>query len=242
MALEGNLQDMSLVDLLRIFHMGYKIGRLVLIKPEERGVVYVVAGKPIDSVLVRSADRTIIAVGEEAVLQLLQWDEAVFTFYHDTSLLQRPVRITRDSTSLMLEGLRRRDKPLSLPTHQCISLDTRLELEPLPTNAETSLGLDMNQWRLLGQIASSQTIRAFCGRSGMATDKALRAASELIATGLLSIAPEERTARAFAPPRNAHHHTQRQLASQVATVSTPARARPTERSLFNAILRRIREL
>ncbi len=241
MALEGNLQDMSLVDLLRIFHMGYKTGRLVLIKPEERGVVYVVAGKPIDSVLVRSADRKIMGVGEQAVLQLLQWDDAAFTFYHDTSLTQRPVRITRDSTSLMLEGLRRRDKPLALPTHQSITLDTRLELEPLPANAETSLGLDMHQWRLLGQIASSQTIRTFCGRTGMAADKALRTASELVATGLLSIDHEEQTARSFAPPRSAQQK-QRQLASEVASVPTPAGSRPSERSLFNAILRRIREL
>src|SRR5688572_8513300 len=59
MALEGNLRDMALADLLQVFWMGSKTGILLLIAGPERGVIYVRDGRLIDAVLVRGPRRQV---------------------------------------------------------------------------------------------------------------------------------------------------------------------------------------
>src|SRR4051794_12627034 len=97
MALEGCLQDMSLVDLIQIFRMGPKTGVLLLSSGSERGVIYVSAGQLVDAAIVRGPERQVLAVGEEAVLQLLQWEDASFTFRPDPAAGERLTRIVHDS-------------------------------------------------------------------------------------------------------------------------------------------------
>lgn len=247
MALEGSLRDMSLVDLFRIFQLGQKTGMLMLIGSHERGIISIAAGRLVDAAIIRSADRQVLAVREEAILQLLQWDDAVFAFRHDPSLLKRPVRITKDSTWLMLEGLRRRTRPLPLQPHQIITLDTPLELAPLPDNDEWSAGLAMEQVRLLNQIGVYRTLRVFCQRTGIIPDKAIRIASELVIVGLVDIGVSDVPVISGTPKvvgqEDASLAGQAKPALASRMVAAPTRrALPTKRALFDAVVRRIREL
>jgi hypothetical protein len=246
MALEGSLRDMSLVDLFRIFQLGQKTGMLMLVGTQERGIISIAAGRLVDAAIIRSADRQVTAVREDAILQLLQWDDAVFAFRHDPNLLKRPVRITKDSTWLMLEGLRRRTRPLPLQPHQVLTLDTPLELAPLPDNDEWNAGLAMDQVRLLNLIGVYRTLRVFCQRTGIIPDTAIRLASELVIVGLVEIGTIDvpvisGTPKPVGQPDTAILQAQPVLASRVVAGPT-RRALPTKRALFDAVVRRIREL
>jgi hypothetical protein len=258
MALEGTLQDMSLSDLFQIFRLGPKSGILLLEKADERGVVYVDRGKLIDSFVVRGQERTVVATGDEAVLHILTWDDANFVFRHDLSVSGRPMRVQHDSEWLVMESMRRRSDPLRALPYQKITLDTVLQLSPLPTNAESSVSLDVDQWRILSHAASSQDLRSICNATGIDQDRALRIVAELLSIGLVEILPQKPKPPAPAPvpqrPQQADTPVPQASSPTPAfnvNVGTANYANKTAngekqpgvgRSLLNAIMRRISEL
>jgi len=249
MALEGNLHDMSLVDLIQIFRMGPKTGVLVLSAGPERGVVYVAEGRLIDAVLVRGPERLVMATGEDAVIQLLQWEEASFIFRHDPAVLERPTRIYHDGEWLILEGLRRRENPLRALPHQQITLDTRLALASLPGSAESGVNLDLDQWRILSQIAISQNLGEICDKVGMEANKAIRTVTELVAIGLVEVvhAAADHQPAPLAPRRRPEA-VYSQGVIQTAVVESSVQAddgvvsSTPGRGLLHAIMRRVRGL
>ena len=182
MALEGSLHDLSLVDLIRVFRMGLKTGVLMLVGGAERGVVYVCEGRLIDAVLVRGPERQVIATAEEAVARLLQWEDATFTFQPDPKVHRRPPRITNDAGWLPQEGARRRERPV-----QHITLDTRLALARLPGGAERAVRLDLDQWRLLSQVAVGSRVHDICAQAGVPPEQAIDRLVELVTIGLVKI-------------------------------------------------------
>jgi hypothetical protein len=241
MALEGSLQDMSLVDLIHIFRIGSKTGVLLLVNGGERGVVYVSQGRLVDAVLVRGAERSVLAKDEEAVIQLLQWEAASFVFRHDPSVAARAARIVHDGEWLIMEGMRRRENPLRALPHQQITLDSRLELASLPSSAESGVKLDLDQWRILSQVAISQNVREICEKTDMAPDVAIRTVTELVAIGLVEVTPLP------APPPRPRREPARAAQLQPAgggLAAFPALADVAApgRGLLQAIIRRVRSL
>lgn len=100
MTLEGTLQDMALNDLFEVFHLGNKSGILQLFSSSQSASVYVTMGRVIDAVLAQWPNRGVIAVGDEAILHLLQWVEAEFVFTPDNSVMYHPVTVFHDITQL----------------------------------------------------------------------------------------------------------------------------------------------
>jgi hypothetical protein len=253
MALEGTLQDMSMSDLFQIFRMGPKSGVLLVNYEEERGVIYVDRGRLIDAFVVRGAERHVVATRDEAVLHMLEWENGDFVFRHDLSARGRTLQIEHDGEWLVLESMRRRADPLrALPYHK-ITLDTRLQLSPMPTNAENSVSLDVDQWRILSHAANHQDVRTICAATGIAHDKALRIVAELLSIGLVEIAPQQpSTPPRSSPPAQNQPASEKKhqaaasldmdLPGASATNATSAEHRETGRSLLNAIMRRINEL
>lgn len=239
MALEGSFQDMSLIDLFKIFRMSTKSGVLIINGSGKGGVVYVLEGQLIDAVVVSSQNRQVLATGEQAVFILLRWQEATFVFRADSQVVQRPVRINRDSETLVLEFLRTQDElESSLLPEQNITLDTQLELAPIPSSIAGGLSLDLDQWRLLSQVSVSRNVRELCEKTAMEPEEVFRLTSELVAIGLIDvISPRPRplslaghSTRASSLPNLQHGESQR-IATTVA-----------ERGLLKAIMRRIRGL
>lgn len=249
MALEGTLQDMSLSDLFQVFRMGPKTGVLLLSRGGVRGVIYVASGQLVDAALAQSAERNVIAAQDEAVIQMLQWDDAAFSFRHDPAVAQRPVRMLHDAEWLVLEGMKRRADPAqALPYHR-ITLDTQLQLAPLPSSAESGVSLNVDQWRILSQVASCPSLRTIGEATGIAQAQLLRTVAELLAIGLVEVVP---------PPRPEPRPRERRDAVTALTSAgrlTPAlvgmgagaladdiRPQPVGRSLLDAVMRRVRGL
>jgi hypothetical protein len=248
MALEGTLQDMSLSDIFQVFRMGPKSGVLLVDKSEDRGVIYVSEGRLIDAFIVRGPKRAVIATSDEAVLQMLTWDDGKFVFRHEIATDQRPVRIEHDSEWLVLEGMRRRTDPIRSMPYHTITLDTELQLSALPSSAESGVSLDVDQWRVLSQVASSQDIRAICEATGIKSDKAIRIVAELLSIGLVEIAPPS-TPPAQKKPEEAptEEPSAEELEMSMSKAGVPTELRDSSRpavgkNLMNAIMRRVREL
>jgi len=239
MALEGSLQDMSLIDLFQIFRMGPKSGTLLLVGGPKRGVIYVFEGRLIDAAVVQGRDRQVMATGESAVLDLLEWEEATFIFRADADVARRPVRIVRDSEVLVMEWLRQHDQLPQQIQDQRIGLSTRLELAPAPGRAAEGLSLDLDQWRLLSQVALSYDVGELCQHTGMPADQVIRLVTELIAIGLITIIEAPRPIQPTPPPRPAVPLMDRAVGGGGrASTNTPV----AERGLLSAIMRRIRSL
>jgi Domain of unknown function (DUF4388) len=241
MALEGSLQDMSLVDLFQVFRMGPKTGVLLLSSGPERGVIYVADGRPVDAVLVYGPERQVIESGEDAVIQLLQWEDASFTFRHDPAVRGRQLRILHDSDWLILEGMRRRKHSLHALSHQ-LTLETQLALSSLPSGIESGVNLSLDQWRILSQIANCQNLGEICQRTNMPVDGAIQIVTELIAIGLIEVvdvqpaAPRRSTTTTYT--QNAFQHALAGVGALPHSAVAPA----SGRNLLHAIMRRIRGL
>ena len=246
MALEGTLQDMSLSDLFQIFRLGPKSGVLVLNSGAERGVVYVTEGCLIDAALL-SAGRTVRAAQEEALIQMLLWENASFVFRHDPAVSQRANRISHDSDWIVMEGMRRRADPArALPYHK-LSLDTCLQLSPLPIRTNSGVSLDMNQWRIVSLVSSNPNLRSICETAGIPHAQAIRTVAELMAIGMLEIMippptrpqPRPRPARPLMPAAT------REAAFAGATTA-PMECMDEQphvrRSLLDAVIRRVNGL
>lgn len=251
MALEGTLQDMALGDLFQVFRMGPKTGVLLLSQEGTRGVIYVASGQLVDAALARGAERSVVAAQDEAVIQMLLWDDAAFTFRHDPAVAQRPVRMLHDAEWLVLEGMKRRDDPTqALPYHR-ITLDTQLQLSPLPSSAESGVSLDVNQWRILSQVASCPNLRRIGEATGIPPERLTRIVAELLAIGLVEVVPPAR------PEPRPRERRDAVVALSAAGQMHPAlvgvgvgdlggtgemRPQPVGRSLLDAVMRRVRGL
>lgn len=249
MALEGNLRDMSLSDLLHVFQMGQKTGVLFLTYPGLRAIVSVAAGVLVDAAIIRLSDRSVIAINDEAIIQMLLWDDATFVFRHNSTVTQRPVRVRHSAEHLILESLKRRQSPqTALPYHH-VTPDTCLQLSPLAPGRENSVSLSVDQWRILSQVPHCLSIRAISTATGLSLDQTIRLVLELMAIGLIEIVPTRRQTTSF-PPHREMFATETDERSALPMMTQPGnRASPTQehrtpirRSLIDAVMRRVRAL
>jgi hypothetical protein len=187
MALEGSLHDLSLIDLFQLFRIRLKTGVLWLIGGAEQGAVYVRAGCLIDAVLVRGPEGQVIATADDALIHLLQWQNARFTFQPDSKVNRHPARLVHDHEWLMLEGRQQREQSFQTPPDRAITLDTCFALSRSPGGTAGAFKLDLAQWRILSQVAVSPSARAICVQSGLSPDQALAGLAQLLALGLLKV-------------------------------------------------------
>jgi hypothetical protein len=187
MTLEGSLHDLSLIDLLQLFRIGVKTGVLWLIGGEEQGALYVRAGCLIDAVLVRGSARQVIATADDAVIYLLQWQDARFTFQPDAQVDRHPERMAHDQDWLVREARRLHRRAAYAAPGQSITLDTCFALAVWPAGAARVFRLTLAQWRVLCQVALAPSARTICARGGMAPDQALAELAQLLVLGLVEI-------------------------------------------------------
>lgn len=187
MALEGTLADMSMADLFQIFQMGNKTGILRLQTDDQYGVVHVSNGRVIDGAILYRPDQSIRFRGEQAVLKLLQWPEATFSFRHDPAIANRAVIIRRPNSWLVLEALRQQ-KATTVQPKQTITIDTCVEPGATENSAEIGMGLDLDQWRILDHVVSRTSVRSIASTTRIEPPMLIDSVSELVATGLLQVA------------------------------------------------------
>ena len=255
MALEGTLQDMSLVDLFQIFDSGLKTGILELNSMAHQATLCINQGQPIDATIVRHSDRGVLTQGEAAVFEILKWEDATFCFRYDPQVGERTPLIFRDSATLVMEGMRRLQEH-RLPT-PAITPESRFRMAAPTYNPRGDVSLDLIQWRILSQMAISNNLRQICANTGLAIDVVVQVASNLAQLGLIEVVQEPLAPPTLAPQEKRHpenpFHSAPAAATRPSTGVTPAAvaARASTgatpgvqpgKTLLNAIMRRVRGL
>ena len=245
MSLNGNLIDMSLVDIIQVFDGAKKSGVLLLQSNPLRGVIFCCEGRLIDAAIVDGPTRRVVAIGEEAVIQLLQWDEASFVFRPDASVAERAVRIFQDNDSLLLAGMRQRVDPLAALPHQQITLDSRFAARDLPEDTTKGVLMNRSQWRVFTEISSGRNMRDICDTLVMEFHDVARIVAELVAIGLVeTIKPAAPAARPALKPIVPQHILQHIRLDEFDVIPRSALVieRMSSRGLVDAVIQRIHEL
>jgi CheY-like chemotaxis protein len=134
--IEGNLTQISVVDLLEIFQMNRKSGTLKIWSntPAGAGSIIVRSGQVVDA-SVPLPDGSAV-VGEKALYRLLTWKEGRFEF--QPGEVSEPGRIQKPTRGLLLEGLRQVDEWEQIRS-DLPPLEARVVLsvqrDKIPTNA-----------------------------------------------------------------------------------------------------------
>lgn len=93
----GNLEDLSLVDIIQVLNMGLKTAKVILIREKEKGEIYLKDGKIIN---VATGSLT----GHEAFFELMSWEKGVFRIFHGRTTDE--TNVTMDPMTLLLEASR----------------------------------------------------------------------------------------------------------------------------------------
>lgn len=243
MALEGTLQDMSLTDLFAIFRIGVKTGVLLLKQHPERAVVYVANGSLVDAVVFNELHRRLIANGELAIIHLLAWENATFTFFSDKSALLCQRRIFRDNDTLIREALDNSSSSRRAALERSLTLDTRLAMTLLPERADQAINLDLEQWRILSQISICDTIQEICTNTRKPAEEVIPVVAGLIKFGLIEVKDEARNLPFYdnvSPYKN--NQSAPEAAGKLLVRANSNRIRQPGKRLLQAIMRRVHNL
>jgi predicted regulator of Ras-like GTPase activity (Roadblock/LC7/MglB family) len=150
MAMQGNLRDMAVADLVQHNCQDRKTAQLMIDHHHDQAVLYFTDGKVAHATLGNMQ-------GEEVIYRILGWEEGNFTL--ENGIEPPAVSIQRSWSSLLLEGARRLDETKTESAFP-ITHAIRTEVNPMAQKLEEtlqSLGNEVN-----GYIAS-----AVVGMDGM---------------------------------------------------------------------------
>jgi hypothetical protein len=201
MALKGSLIDMSLVDLLQVFGMSAKTGRLMMDHSDDYGgMLWISNGRIANAAIVEFKTRNTVVTGEPAVIEMLQWEEATFRFIPALPGETYQLAISRPNEWLILEGLRRRDEQVGKSIYPQITLDTRLRLVAQPSSANERLNLNHDEWTVLTHSANAKTIAQVLAATGYPESEMFAILGRLMALRLIDLERDESVPILSLPP------------------------------------------
>lgn len=235
MALEGTFHDMPLVDLLQVFSMGPKSGILLLAHMVERGVMYVAEGRVIDALLISAGDQRVLARGDTAVLHVLRWDDARFTFRHDDLASKRPVHVTYNEEWLMQAAA----QAASSSAPAADSHTSVVALSPVPPDLHITSLFTIQQWRLLSLAAHGVAIHQLAAHLALPAEQVVGMVAELAQLGAVVVTQPP------VPPERVNTPLSMRAVSEPflqPAASTRQTATLPNRGLLAAVMRRVRGL
>ena len=105
--LRGNLQSISLTDVIQLLHVNRKTGKLHVNQDKASGVLYVLNGEVVHA-------ETPQVLGESAAFDILEWNVGEFEFI--TGKFKAPTSIKRSVQDLLMESARTTDSRKHLRT------------------------------------------------------------------------------------------------------------------------------
>ncbi len=98
--LRGNLQSISLTDVVQLLHVNRKTGKLYVNEGKHSGILFIMNGEVIHA-------ETPQLAGESAAFDILEWDKGEFEFV--ASAIKVPTSIRRSVNDLLMESARTSD-------------------------------------------------------------------------------------------------------------------------------------
>ncbi len=123
MPLQGNLQEMSLANLIQVSCQEMRSAELTLQRADQIGDVYFSDGQVVHATLGTLR-------GEEAVYELLTWDNGTFVLDRDVAAPEKTITI--NWSALLLEGMKRvAERPTIRKKEETVKPDTLAQLRAI---------------------------------------------------------------------------------------------------------------
>jgi len=195
MSLIGNLDEIKIADVLRLFSQGRKTGRLTVSSDQEQAVLHLLKGAIVHA---HAAGGSL--QGDEAVVELFGWQEGQLTFVPDEKTVSS--NVSRGVDQLILEGLRNGEHAhklrLAIPSDEAV-----FQAAAGPADPEARIELGAADWRVLRLVDGSRDVGELVAQSGVARALVLETLFRLMQGGFLEAAPVQRTLSVRALPREA---------------------------------------
>jgi len=195
MSLIGNLDEVKIADVLRLFAAGKKTGRLTVSSEQEQAVLHLLKGAIVHAHAAGGALQ-----GDEAVVELFGWKEGQLTFVPDEKTVSS--NVSRGVDQLILEGLRNGEHAhklrLAIPSDEAV-----FQTADGPADPEARIEVSAADWRILRLVDGSRDVGDLVTQSGAARGAVLEVLFRLMEGGFVEAAPVQRTLHVRALPREA---------------------------------------
>jgi hypothetical protein len=190
MSLIGNLEEIKIADVLRLFAQGRKSGRLIVTDDEEQSTLRFQKG----AVVHAHASHGRLS-GEDAVLDLFGWKAGQLTFVPEEGSVAPNVQ--RGVDLLIRDGLRRGDAFHRM--NQAIASDrATFQMSGGPADEQTLLSIRACDWRVLRLCDGSRDLRELVDAVKLPRSEVMRAVFEALEAGFLERVESQKGLRAQA--------------------------------------------
>lgn len=179
--IEGNLAQMSLVDILQVFGMNKKSGVLVVRREEtfEEGMIFLKDGKVLNAT-------TGGAAGEKAVYRLLTWNSGKFEYipkdFNPEPLIGKP------TDSLLMEGMRQFDEWQRMEG-EFPPLDTTISLKIDPSRIPRNLRPLTKE--VISLLSYYKSVRGILDYSSYPDYEVMMTINTLVSKGVLDLSADK---------------------------------------------------
>jgi hypothetical protein len=193
MALEGDLGEFGLVDIIQLIDLGKKTGGVEIHgrrgSEQLDGWLYFNEGKICGAQLGA-------LTGEEAVYTLFTCTAGPFKLHERIALPPPNVRISNEIA--IMEGIGRQDEWASI-AERVPAKNVVLKLVPNPRASSREINLEADKWRVLTMINGKNTVADIIRLSGLGEYGASKIIIELLDTGLIDGKADDRRAESIYP-------------------------------------------
>ncbi|NJM06476.1 DUF4388 domain-containing protein [Candidatus Gracilibacteria bacterium] len=202
MSLHGDLEDLPLLDMLRLFQRNQQSGSLQIVTATEQALIDFVDGQAAHAVIAERSVGRVSSQGDGALITLLHWSTGSFTLQAASG--PPFVRtIIRSTSELIGEALRERSNAPLDRVIESISLHTPLRMLPEVAGQGEGISVSREEWHILTLISEQLTPAQLGQRTGYDQAQVVCCVARLIQLGLVALAPlahmPERPLRVAAP-------------------------------------------
>jgi hypothetical protein len=179
MALQGDLSDFPLTDIIQLLDLSKKTGSVFIQgrrgQQQIDGWLYFRDGKIIGAQLGKLPSL-------EAAYTFFTFTSGPFRF-HDDVQLDAPT-ITQSNEMIIMEGIMRQDAWAKIQEH-VPSLNMVPQLVTNPSSTGTEINLEADEWRVLTMVNARNTVGQIAQRSGLGEVRTCEIIAQLLASGLI---------------------------------------------------------
>ncbi|MBC8183540.1 DUF4388 domain-containing protein [candidate division KSB1 bacterium] len=172
-SLAGNISDMSLLEVLKLFNSGKMNGQLTVENNKEQGKIYVKDGQLIHC---ESGSKS----GNDALIFLLDWDEGHFSFENNVETQEKS--ISTPTEQLLLDSARMinewKDIKKVIPSMDIVFLLSK-------KSSVSAINLKPEEWKILAQINGNRSVKEIVAETGKDELEVAKVIFQLHSVGLL---------------------------------------------------------
>ncbi len=177
MALQGNLEDFDLTDVLQLIHLGKKNGALEIDTEGNHGEIYFENGKVVYA-------KTIKREGEDGIHHILRWTKGKFVFSPEKKppdkMMDIPIQNLILDAAKQIDEWKRLEKVIP-------SVEMLVDFVEDPEVSSNEINLSPDEWKILSLITGDKSIRGIAKLAKLTEFNTAKVFYGLVSSGLVRL-------------------------------------------------------